>query len=284
MSVDVRVKMLCNLGNVISGEVSDSPMSEKGLLKSSGQIVVEGFENQPRGTDVLLAYYQPQANRVTRFPRRLRVLKSCTDPFRNTTTYEVGCLLTMLEQVRSDSDVYYAGTHKPDWWDSQQFSDDIYTYRAPNHWCKSVRDVNYSGWGGTEYSYKVTTWRRILPTIQSQYLLEYACSKLKLHLASGNRRLAFEFLKESVDFTGGYLDLIDKLIVSEGCYGFLNQDEQLVVKPFDLRVGGSAAVLTEERLIDLQPISGGREDANVTRVNFTSKRRLSTAGKYLGGS
>jgi hypothetical protein len=99
MAIDVRCNIICSLGQVISGNVGDDLRGEPGLARTTGTVVIEGLHLPARGTEVQLAYHRPQAGTITRFPRRLRVMRATADPYRNITTVELGCLLALRFSV-----------------------------------------------------------------------------------------------------------------------------------------------------------------------------------------
>lgn len=95
MTVDIRAKVYCSLGLVISGQIADDYVQGSGLIKTRGTIELSGSLRPAAGTVVQLAY---QKNGwVARFPRTLRVLSAFCHPFKRTTTVQVGCLLTYMD-------------------------------------------------------------------------------------------------------------------------------------------------------------------------------------------
>lgn len=92
MTTDIRAKVYCNLGKVISGDFSDDYLQGSGLIRTSGTVVLDGLYKPAVGDKVEFAYYRN--NTIAKLPRTLRVLSSFADPFRRVTTVEIGCKFT----------------------------------------------------------------------------------------------------------------------------------------------------------------------------------------------
>lgn len=98
MALDIRGNVFCSAGPVIRGGFSDDHVQGTGLIKTKGEIVLNGLFKLTPGQSISLGY--EKQGRVNRIPRALRVLSSFADPFRRETTVSVGCKLTMLENFR----------------------------------------------------------------------------------------------------------------------------------------------------------------------------------------
>lgn len=100
MPIDIRAKVFCNIGPVISGNISDEPLTVgQGLIRCRGQLVLKGLFTPSVGSVVTLGY--EQNGKVSRIPRVLRVLGSFADPFRNTTSVSIGDKLVYLADKNS---------------------------------------------------------------------------------------------------------------------------------------------------------------------------------------
>lgn len=98
MAIDIRADVTCSLGTVISGSLGDDYIQGNGLVKTKGEVEINGLITPSVGTAVTFAYTK---NGVTQgIPRKLRVLSSFADPFRRTTKVELGCKLTYLEDLK----------------------------------------------------------------------------------------------------------------------------------------------------------------------------------------
>ena len=98
MALDIRGKIFCSAGPVIRGGFSDDHIQGTGLIKTKGEVVLNGLFKLTPGQSISLGY--EKQGRVNRLPRALRVLSSFADPFRRETTVSLGCKLTMLENFR----------------------------------------------------------------------------------------------------------------------------------------------------------------------------------------
>jgi hypothetical protein len=98
MAVDIRCTVSCSLGTVISGSVSDEYVQGTGLVKCTGSVIIADVITPAIGTAVTISYTKGGTTRT--IPRKLRVLSSFADPFRATTSVELGCKLTYLQDKR----------------------------------------------------------------------------------------------------------------------------------------------------------------------------------------
>ena len=97
-AIDSRAVITCNLGEVISGGVSDSYLQNSGLVFTRGQLTLAGISTPAIGSDVEISY-QMNDGASGSIPRSLVVLSAFADPFRGTTEVSVGCKLTYLDGV-----------------------------------------------------------------------------------------------------------------------------------------------------------------------------------------
>lgn len=91
MVLDVRCQVICNLGPIISGSLSDDHAQGTGVITTQGELVLAGLITAAPGDPVELAYITPDQSQVVRFPRSyLRVLKCFANPLTRQTTIQVG--------------------------------------------------------------------------------------------------------------------------------------------------------------------------------------------------
>jgi hypothetical protein len=102
MAIDIRAAVSCSLGTLISGSISDGYVQGQGLILTSGSVVISGLITPAIGAAVTVSYVKAGVTRT--IPRRLRVLSSFADPFRRTTSVELGCKLTYLQDKREAID------------------------------------------------------------------------------------------------------------------------------------------------------------------------------------
>jgi hypothetical protein len=90
MVLDVRAKIICNLGPVISGSVKDDHVQGQGLVMTTGELVIAGLITPAHGDPVKLAYITPDDSKAARFPRGpFYVTKAFADPLRNQTQVSI---------------------------------------------------------------------------------------------------------------------------------------------------------------------------------------------------
>jgi len=98
MTIDIRARVTCNLGDVISASISDSYIQGTGLVQTSGSCQIKGIITPNAGDIVIFQYTKSDITR--RVPRTMRVLSSFADPFRRVTDIELGCKLTYLQDLK----------------------------------------------------------------------------------------------------------------------------------------------------------------------------------------
>lgn len=235
MAIDVRAKVFADIAPLIKGELSDSHLKDNGLIMTTGTLEFRGVIRLLRGNSVELAYMQAGSTKITRFPRPLRIIKCQADPYRDITVMEVGCKLAYLQGTRS-RDQFRASENPPSW---------------------------YAGLGDNK--------KYAVPTISAQGLLAYCLSKINIQLAPGSQPLSFHFLRAD-EIIDDYVATIGDLLKSECLYGYLNMQEQLVIKRLDLFAATPAKVLMEDDLIDIKPIATSEEPYDVVTVNYSAVR------------
>jgi hypothetical protein len=92
MIPDIRARVYCSLGRVISGDFSDDYLQASGLVRTRGSVLLDGIYAPAVGDKVEFAYYRNGI--ISKLPRTLRVLSSFADPFKRVTTVEIGCKFT----------------------------------------------------------------------------------------------------------------------------------------------------------------------------------------------
>lgn len=115
MTIDIRADVYCSLGPVISGSFSDDYIQDSGLIKTRGEVTLNGLHRPAAGTVVEFGYVRNGVG--SRLPRKLRVLAVFADPYRNTTSVTLGCKLSYLEgrkpPVKNPTSVDENGTTPP---------------------------------------------------------------------------------------------------------------------------------------------------------------------------
>lgn len=226
--IDVRAQVFSNLGPVISGQLSDDPVQPGvGLLRTQGEVVISGLIQPARGTELKLGARLPDG-KLTRFPRRLRVLKAESDPINNQTTLSVGCLLALKWDLVSP-EVYYAAEH-PQWTPVQ-----VAAGSTP-HVCflSSVLIVCLNRCGITQ--------------------------------ATGNPAITWAKALSSIDLSDGYLKIASQILGELGLYGFIDAGEKLRLREV-LAPVTKGPFLTINELITVEAIGNPPPPDQIT-VNY----------------
>lgn len=226
--VDVRGQVFSNLGPVISGQLSDDPLQpEVGLLRTQGEVIVSGLVQPARGTELKLGVRLP-GGKLTRFPRRLRVLKADSDPTANATTLSVGCLLA-LKWDYVQAEVFYAVDH-PEWTPT-----DTAAGSTPNIcFLSSVLAVCLDRCGITQ--------------------------------ASSNPAVSAAKAVASIDLSNGYLEIASRILAEAGLYGFIDAAETLRLRRV-LTPRTTGPFLTLNDLITIEAIGNPPPPEQIT-INY----------------
>ena len=168
---------------------------------------------------------------VTRsIPRKLRVMSSFADPFRRTTKVELGCKLTYLSDLQEPVD-----------WTA--FDD--------------PENATY-----TEDDARIVT----LP-IRASSAMDKCLTELGI-TASSNP-LTNKFSVANFDFGGGYVQVLNDLLVSESYCGYLDTSEVLQVFALD-QDAGTGPVFTSADIVDLGPIGVGALPGEAVTVSYST--------------
>jgi hypothetical protein len=187
--VDVRAQVFSNLGTVISGQLSDDPVAPGvGLLRTQGEVVISGLIQPAKGTELLLGVRSP-GGRLTRFPRRLRVIKADSDPIANETTLTVGCLLALKWDL-VQPEIYYA--------------------------------IDYPTWTPVDTAAGSTPNICFLGSV-----LAVCLDRCSITQATNNPVVPWAKAISSIDLSDGYLEIASKIIAESAMYGFIDASEKL---------------------------------------------------------
>jgi hypothetical protein len=236
MTVDIRAKVICDLGEVISGGWSDDHVQGTGLIRTRGEIILKGLLQPTLGQKVQLAYVQN--GYASRFPRSLRVLGAFADPFRRQTTIQLGCLLTLRENLRPQSD-------------AEKTAD---TWNDPNNdniVCNAFAE------GATI-------------SISASYVAALCAERLGL-AHTGFEFLTNWFTVEQFDLTPGYGQVLGDLLVSESYVGFLDASETLQIRSL-LDFTGTYTVIAQDRVIDIGSINSGDIPGDAVTTSYSYNR------------
>lgn len=228
MAVDIRATVTCSLGTLISGSVSDDYLQGNGLIRTRGSVVISGTITPAIGTVVTFSYTKGGVTR--NIPRKLRVLSSFADPYRRTTSIELGCKLTYLADLRP----------------------------AVN-W-RVFDDPNNSTYN--EDDSKIVT----LPIWASSVMNECLA---RLGISASSIPVTNNFSIGSFDFTAGYVSVLSDILVSECYCGYLDYNEVLQIINLRDN-SGTGRVYTEANIIDHGPINSGQLPGEAVTVSYST--------------
>jgi len=239
MTVDIRAKVICRIGDeepeIISGGWSDDHAQGTGLIRTRGELVVRGLYRFTLGQQVEIAYIQNDL--ASRIPRSLRVLGAFADPFRRQTTIQLGCAITLRENLK--------GT-KPEDKTADTWDDPANDAIA----CSAFLDGTIS--------------------ISAAYVASVCAAKLNIN-HTGFGFLTNWFTVEQFDLTPGYATVLSDLLVSESYIGFLDASETLQVRSL-LDFTGTYTVIDQGQVIDVNSINSGDIPGDAISVQYNYNR------------
>lgn len=239
MAIDIRARVESNLGPVISADISDDYIQGNGLIRTTGSCVVKGLVSPSIGTKIVFSYTK---NGITRqVPRALRVLSSFADPFRKTTSVQLGCKLTYLQDLKDPID--WTAFDDPD------------------------------NGGFTEEDNEI-----IVVPIRAQAVAEKCLSELGI-TASG-LSLSNLFSIESFDLSSGYVQVLGDLLVSECFCGWLDFNEKLQIINLST-AGGTGPLIQESDIIDVGEIGVGQIPGDAVVVSYSSLKLKLPEGEEI---
>lgn len=233
MTVDIRAKIYCDLGEVISGGFSDDHAQGTGLIRTRGDITIKGLVRPSYGQLVQLGWKKDTT--FSRIPRALRVLSFFADPFRRITTIQLGCKFTLFENKKpgSERDRYFYSKEDADNKDKP---------------C-GLYDVALLPISANEVA------KRCLQSIG----------------ITGTPGLTNYYASDKFDLEAGYVSVLSDLLYAESKVGYMRADEVLEV--VDLRKSPSVNKVTRaEDVIDIGPITGGEPPVDAVGVRYSYTR------------
>jgi hypothetical protein len=253
MTIDVRATATCNLGPVISASISDDYIQGNGLIKTSGSCELDGIFTPETGQQVVFNYTKQGITR--RIPRTLRVLSSFADPFRRTTSIQLGCKLTYLQDLTD-----------PINWDAY---DDPINLSSTG----AFGDPTNPRGGTDEKVPQIVTVPIHAVSIARKCLQELGISASSLPLTNS-------FSIAEFDFSSGYVNILSDLLVSESYCGYLNEAETLVIIPL-AEQSGSGPLIDTNSLIDIGAIGIGQLPGDAVAVRYSSLKLKAPDGTEI---
>lgn len=232
--IDARAQIVCNLGPVISGSLSDSHIQGGGIIYTTGSLELAGLFSHAPGTQVKLAF--AGSGRLTAAPRTNMVVMSClANPLTRRTQIELGCPLTYAKN---------RGVGTVPWWVVSRQSGNIELVTKP---------VTI---GASTY-------------LNNLFLL----AGLGVNTAFQNTADRY-LLDEQIDLAGGYLGKAEDILKSFNLFAYADGSTvRIDYLPVGSRNPGSSTVVPTDRIIDLNLVSGGDEPA-IQAVGVATKKKV----------
>lgn len=239
MTIDIRAIVYCNLGKVISGNFSDSYLQNGGVVTTSGSVLLDGIYSPAIGTRAEFAYYKNGV--LSRLPRSLKVLSYFADPFRRTTTVEIGCDFTLNSNRKPPPEGTESSEEEKNPTSSEENNED------------PCADFN----------------ERIVP-ISSNYIAYQIIRRLGLDIPSPVP-LTNRFNTETFDLSSGYVQTLGDLLSSEGYFGRIDENGKVAIENLNSPLSAGPLISADD-IIDISPIGVGELPADEVIVNYDSVR------------
>jgi len=293
MVADIRAKISCSLGEVISGNWSDEALAVgQGLIRCRGQLILRGIVVPEAGTIVKLAYVRD--GQLALVPRVLRVLSSFADPLRQTTTVQLGDKLVWLEQKKQGPTL---GTtaYPPDPQPGDQLDTPL-PYPPPefgnspqiqrrvfNGICWKTEIINPEDEFAFDWTNPTTSPFEQNPdrpadeefkapvTIAARTIFIKCLAALAL--TSTGIPLSSDYEENQVDLSNGYVAAMEQLLSAESYVGYLDEQERLVIQAMSLQEPSSGPVIREVDIIDIAPIGSGELPMDDPVIEFRDTPR-----------
>jgi hypothetical protein len=238
MTVDIRAKVICDLGEVISGGWSDDHVQGSGIIRTRGQLVLKGLVSVKYGQRVQLAYIKDGF--AIRFPRSLRVLSSFPDPFRRQTTLQLGCRFTLQEEASASAET------------------DL-TAQTANVWDDPIN---------AEVSCALY---KVLSLSTSADFIATRIAALAGIPFSGSTGLTNNYNTDTFYFGDNYIKILSDLFLSENKVAYLTASEGIRI--VDLTAGtGTHTVINTEEIIDVSSVNSGKIPAETVETEYTERQ------------
>ena len=236
-AIDSRATVTCNLGEVISGGVSDSYLQGSGLVMTRGQITLAGTKTPEIGSEVQIDYSMNSGG-GGRIPRSLRVLSAFADPLRETTEVSLGCLLTYLDGIMP----------------VPSLQDGRASYVSP----RQLECLN----GLPKSAFP--------PPIMANDIFKFCLDGVNL---IGNANLINSYMMDSYDLSGGYIQAIGNLLLSESKFAYASEStNRLVVGDLSDTGGSGSSSISEDDLIDISAVNNGEQPPTIVIVPYIDKK------------
>jgi hypothetical protein len=285
MTFDVRAHVFCNLGTIISGSLADESISlGQGLVSCRGQVVLAGLSTPEIGSIVNIGWQRDST--IARLPRTLRVLSSFANPFTRQTTVQLGDKLVYLANLKGqkaeEEEPANDGSNGPK---PNIYPSSDYDYQAANQCYLPKAGAKPYNFADPKAASRLTVreeyalapakvMNRAPMGIQASSVLQKCCAALGI---STSGTALTNVYQDDFDLSAGYVSVIDRLINSESLFGYLNENETLVIRGWE---GGSTGPLLDENsIIEISGINQGVLPGQSVSVVFDAKRAEKTAAE-----
>lgn len=233
--IDARARIVCNLGPVISGSISDSHIQGGGIIYTTGSLELAGLFSHPPGTQVKLAF--ATNNRLSAAPRTNMVVLSClANPLTRRTQIELGCPLSYAKN---------RGVGTVPWNVIARAVGSIIYSRPPRTIGASLYLNNLFTLAG--FGNVTSRW----VNTQDRYLLD-----------------------DQVDLPSGYLGKAEDILKTYNLFAYAEGSRVNVdYLPVGGRSSYSSAAVSTDQIIDLNLLSGGDEPA-IQAVGVAIKKKV----------
>jgi hypothetical protein len=268
MTLDIRANVYCSIGPIIQGSFADDHLQGSGLIKTRGSVELAGIYRPDIGQVVEFAW--SRGGIAARIPRKLRVLSSFADPFRRVTTVQLGCKLTMFDDVTPNIGLRNAVSGESLYVTSRVAGRRAETGGVFVPSTEVPTELAEVAALAKEYQY---LQRFVAVPMTAAGIVRYLCDYMKITIANDiPLQNTYTKLRE-IDLTGGILPVLSDLLVSESYVGFLNERERLVIRSLDTDTG-TGPVVDADTIIDLSPIGVGNRPGEAVVVAYTTTRRI----------
>ncbi len=232
MAVDIRGRVTCNLGTLISASLNDSYLPNAGYIKTTGTAIIAGFvESSIRpGDDVEFKVAPADGVFAYKIPRYVKCISIRYNPVDRTSRVELGCNFALAENFAEN--IVWTPADDPE--NEGITIDDSSIITAPIY-ARSVADfcLTKLGWMGIDSSLFKQT-----------------------------------FSRPEFDFSGGYVQVLGDLMLSSGLVG-VGQRANIVNAV--LPEGLTCISITENDLISYEPTGTGVPPSSIN-VDYDTVR------------
>lgn len=233
MTADIRAKVYCNLGNVISGSFQESTAIGSGLITVEGSLLLSGSVSAPEGAPLELAYYDPSTNRIRRLGPKFKVLSAVYNPATRETTVIFADTLGFLAE-----------------------------YEAPRTLVSSAGDTSTDD---VQYDDMTEVQKAVLKKpMSSEYLAQQALRFLGL---SGSVGTYMKFYVDKIEIDGSILAYVNDLAISSNRAVYSRDG---TVTSFPLMESTNSIVIPWDDVIDINPSGDGIRAASNIYITYNS--------------